>query len=137
MVEVLSKESHERAPTDLRTIKAMLSSIPFFSKIEIKGENLQDADYVELSKIVKHQRFMPGEYVFQQGEKAHKMYIVLKGRLAVIKQSAATINQREEDKRKSKLAVADEQPDGASEDKNKQHPLYSEVRELEDILASF
>ena len=64
MVEVLAKESHERAPTDLRTIKAMLCSIPFFTKIQIKGENLQDADYVELSKIVRYQRFMPGEYVF-------------------------------------------------------------------------
>ena len=66
------------------------------------------------------------------------MYIVLKGRLAVIKQSSAVTQayRKEEDKRKSKLVVIDEQPDD-NDDKIKRHPLYSEVRELEDILASF
>ena len=66
------------------------------------------------------------------------MYIVLKGRLAVIKQSSAVTQayKKEEDKRKSKLVVIDEQPDD-NDEKIKRHPLYSEVRELEDILASF
>ena len=41
------------------------------------------------------------------------MYIVLKGRLAVIKQSSAVTQalRKEEEKRKSKLVVIDEQPD--------------------------
>ena len=66
------------------------------------------------------------------------MYIVLKGRLAVIKQSSAVTQayKKEDDKRKSKLVVIDEQPDD-NDEKIKRHPLYSEVRELEDILASF
>lgn len=85
ILHVLAKEQHERSAVDLKEIWRMVSNIPFFNQIVLKDENLTDGDYISLARRLTAITVPAGDYVFQQGQKTNAMYVVLSGRLTVIK----------------------------------------------------
>jgi CRP-like cAMP-binding protein len=46
---------------------------------------LAEVDFLEMSKYLTYKHVEAGEYLCHQGEKSQKMYIVLKGKLALVR----------------------------------------------------
>lgn len=86
MAKILLKDAHSRQDRHKKLISEVLVNLPLFQGLTfLDDEPLNNLDFMHLAKLVSYQYLNPGEMLFKEGEKADKIYIILKGKLGVYK----------------------------------------------------
>jgi CRP-like cAMP-binding protein len=78
--KLLNKAAEFRTAADLSLIEAMLVEIDFFKDLKAQTDA---ATLKECATWVKQEAFKQGDYVFRQGDRGTKFYIILQGSVTV------------------------------------------------------
>ena len=80
----LVKDGHDRF--HLHEIRELIQKLPFYASLKLADNeppNNHDLNY--LARAVKYQHLYAGECLYRQGDKCTDVYIILSGKVSVLK----------------------------------------------------